>query len=93
MSWRCDEIKNEELLRMIANYNRLRDAAVIAAIECNDLEPLKALSGMSDEPLPSDDVLRIAARKMCLAITTMPEDLKQKAREWMREHGFREDIA
>lgn len=84
---------NSKIIReSIANYCRKRNAAVIAAVRDGNVEPLKRLAEKSDQPVPNDYVLLISAHKMCLAITTMPEDLQAKSRRWLKERGFDEVI-
>ena len=83
---------DKALLDRIAKYVRLRDAAVIAAVRDGDIEPLKHLAEKADTPLPNDLVIEISAHKMCLEITTMPKDLQEKSRKWLRERGYTEGI-
>lgn len=84
---------NSKIIRdSIANYCRKRNAAVIAAVQDGNVEPLKHLAEKSDQPMPSDYVLLVSAHKMCLAIPTIPEELQAKARKWLKEHGFEEGI-
>lgn len=85
-------IRDEELLDRIKQYVRLRDAAVIAAVRDGNIELLKNLAEKADAPLPNDKVIEISAHKMCVEITTMPEDLRQKSRQWLRERGYTEGI-
>lgn len=84
---------NSKIIReSIAKYCRKRNAAVIAAVRDGNVELMRNLVEKSDQPCPNDYVLLISAHKMCLAITTMPEDLQAKARRWLRERGFEEGI-
>lgn len=74
----------------IADYCRKRDAAVIAAVRDGDIEPMKHLAEKADAHIPSDYVIMISAHKMCVNITTMPEELQEKSRKWLKEHGYDE---
>lgn len=84
---------NNKIIRdSIDNYCRKRNAAVIVAVQDGNVEPLKHLAEKSDQPMPSDYVLLVSAHKMCLAIPTMPEELQEKSRAWLKERGFEEEI-
>lgn len=85
-------MNNKIIRKSIADYCRKRNAAVIAAVRDSNVEPLKRLAEKSEQQMPNDYVLLVSAHKMCLAITTMPEDLQAKARRWLRERGFEEEI-
>ncbi len=79
--------------RKIETYCKVRDAAVVAAVEHGDLVPLKRL--ISENGLPnasSDKVLLCTAHKMCCNITNMPDTFQEKSRKWLKEQGFSEDI-
>lgn len=77
----------------IENYCKMRDAAVVAAVEHGDLVPLKRLIAGNCLPnASSEKVLLISAHKMCCNITTISEKLQEKSRKWLEEHGFSEDI-
>lgn len=39
-----------------------------------------------------DDIFWAATYKAILALTDAPQDLKQKAREWLRAHGMSEEM-
>lgn len=76
----------------IEAYCRERNAAVTEAVQDGNVERLKRLAGKIDAPMPSDMVILISAHKMCLEITTMPEELKEKSRKWLKENGYKEGI-
>ena len=84
--------KDGALLNRIKEYVRLRDAAVVSAVRDGNIEPMKALAEKADTPLPNDLVIEISAHKMCLEITTMPKDLQEKSRQWLRDRGYTEGI-
>ncbi len=84
---------NSKIIReSIANYCRKRNAAVIVAVQDGNVGLMRNLAEKSDQPCPNDYVLLVSAHKMCLHITTMPEDLQAKSRRWLRERGFEEGI-
>ena len=83
---------DEALLDRIKQYVRLRDAAVVSAVRDGNIEPLKHLAEKADALMPNDFVIEISAHKMCLQITTMPKDLQEKSRKWLRERGYTEGI-
>lgn len=70
-----------------------RDAAVLAAVLDGNIEPLKQIGTMLGKPFPTDEVAWVTAHKMCVAIMSMPDNLRAQSRSWLREHGFREEIA
>lgn len=72
----------------IADYCRKQDAAVIAAVRDGNIEQIKNLAEKVDTHIPNDYVIMISAHKMCVNITTMPEELQEKSRKWLYEHGF-----
>lgn len=90
-NWRNDSMNDR--YSKIENYSKMRDAAVVAAVEHGDLVPLKRL--ISEYGLPdasSDEVLLCTAHKMCCNITTISEKLQEKSRKWLEDQGFSEDI-
>lgn len=85
-------MNNKIIRESIANYCRKRDAAVIAAVRDGNVELMKHLAEKADTMMPNDYVLLVSAHKMCLAITTMPEELKEKSRRWLKGNGYKEGI-
>ncbi len=69
-----------------------RYKAVIEAVKNENLEPLKELGKQYAHKVPSDLVVLISAHKMCLAIVSMPEELKKMSRKWLDEHGYSYEI-
>ena len=68
-------------------------------IESMDVERMKAFclkwqkrGVYKNEPLPADNVIEIALRKMALASMGVSKDTKRKARQWLKERGYREEI-
>lgn len=74
------------------DYCKKRDAAVISAVRDGDLEPLKQLSRENGQRIPEDKIILISAHKCCCAITTMPPELQERSREWLRVNGYKEEI-
>lgn len=69
-----------------------------AAIRTLDVDVFKQfyrkwqVRGIYDKkPMPSDEVLEIAIYKMALAIHPMSEDVRRKARNWLKEHHCSEN--
>lgn len=79
---------------MMDEYIRLRDEAVL---ECS-IEKLEELtfkynSVMYENFKNSTEEVKLATiHKMACAITTMPKERVEQAREWLKEHGMREEI-
>lgn len=80
-------------VNLVKWYCIKRDAAVLDAVLNGEIQPLKQLGVIMGNPFPSDEVAWVAAHKMCAAITSMPDNLRQQSRTWLREHGFREDFS
>lgn len=78
--------------RRLQEYVRERDAAVLCAVRDGNLAPMKALARQNGQKIPADKVLLISAHKCCCAITTMPKELQEKSRKWLKEHGYKEGI-
>lgn len=76
----------------IEAYCRERNAAVIEAVQDGNVERLKHLAEKGDMPIPNDMVLLISAHKMCLEITTMPAELQEKSRKWLKDNGYKEGM-
>lgn len=75
--------------KVFAQWLKERDEAVASF----SLEKFKAFYekwkrlGVYNGKLPSDNVVEIAMRKMALEITTLPQETKDIALEWLIEHG------
>lgn len=75
--------------KAIAEFVKARDEAITAAVVDGDLSLMRNMNVYSEEVRTADDtVLRAAACKGCLQITTMPEDVKVKARKWLLDRGL-----
>lgn len=69
-----------------------------AAICSQDVEGFKSFYakweklGMYEaRMLPEDEVIEVLLRKMALCVTDIPENVKQSAREWLKERGHKTD--
>ena len=83
------EIPNDYRIRALEEFVKARDEAITAAVVDGDLSLMRKMNVYSDEVRTADDtVLRAAACKGCLQITTMPEDVKAKARKWLLDRGL-----
>lgn len=77
----------------IKDYLQRRDQAVIQAVEHDDFEMLKKLCLETSGRLPSSDkVLRLMAHKVCCNLVSMPDELRKKSAEWLKEHESSPDI-
>lgn len=75
--------------KAIAEFVKARDEAITAAVVDGDLSMIREMNVYSEGGGTADDtVLRAAACKGCLQITTMPEDVKVKARKWLIDRGL-----
>ncbi len=80
-------LRAEYQLRLLREYIEKRDAAVIAAVRDGDINPIKQLLIDTTGMCPSDEVIWRTAHKMCCNITTMPDDLQEKSKQWLEERG------
>lgn len=77
----------------VKEFIKRRDAAVLVAIRDDNIEPLKTLTYAVKGKLPSsDEVMWAIAHKLCCNIVSMPQELKDKSRKWLEEHGFKAEI-
>lgn len=82
--------------RLVALYVSDRDEATIEAVKTDSLEPFKNFINKYKTlgffptcfSLPSDDVLEISVRKMVIHETRAPQDVKDKATEWLLSRGY-----
>ena len=75
-------------------YIRLRDEAVL---ECNIEKLEKLMKKYNPEIYPkfkiSNEMVKLATlHKMACAITTMPKERVEQAREWLQKNGMKEEI-
>lgn len=85
-------MENTERLEEIKKFVEERNAAIYEAVVNGDLTHLRALYMYGVPTLGNDLVARAAACKACLQITTMSDDVKQKARKWLLDNGFKEHM-
>lgn len=77
-----------------------RDKAIVECINTDTLEPFKAfISKWADRGifpkcfmLPSDEVLNISIRQMCLHCTDIEPEIKGKAVDWLTSRGYHLDM-
>lgn len=81
-----------EWLEEVKKFVEERNAAIYEAVVNGDLTHLRALYMYGVQTPENDLVARAGACKACLQITTMSDDVKQKARKWLKENGFKEGI-
>ena len=83
---------NTERLEEVKKFVEERNAAIYDAVVNGDLTNLRSLHMYGVQTPDSDLVARAGACKACLQITTMSDDVKQKARKWLKSNGFKEGI-
>lgn len=89
---RLDMLRND-FDENVKEYIKRRNAAVLAAVRDDNIEPLRALTYETKGKLPSsDEVMWSIAHKLCCCIVSMPQELKDKSRKWLEEHGFKTEI-
>lgn len=80
----------------IIEYSEGRDKAIIDCIKTDSVEPFKAFidswkdKGVFPEcfALPSDEVLAISIRKMCLHCTNIAPEIKGQAVNWLLDRNY-----
>lgn len=83
----------------ISDYAIERDEAIVSCIENDSVVPFKTFVERWEKKgvfplcfaLPSDEVLAISIRQMCLHCTTIEPVIKGKAVEWLTENGHHLD--
>lgn len=83
---------DHKTLKLIKQYNKDRNEAVMSM----DVEKFKAFykkwEKYMDVPLPADNVLEITMRKMACAIYTLPLEVREEAKQWLLERGYKEGL-
>ena len=77
-----------------------RDIAVVESIKTDSVEPFKAFiakyQGKGFFPdcfeVPSDEVLEISIRQMCLHCVGIEPEIKGKAVDWLTSRGYHLDF-
>ena len=74
----------------IDEFAKDRDTAIMEF----DLKKFKRFikKWLHPKTLPSDEVLKITMRKMCLECTRIPAENKIQACEWLIAHGYLTDM-
>lgn len=73
--------------KRLSRYIEDRDKAVRSL----DLEKFRKFQEKWSDVLtewPGDEVAEIAMHKMAVEITSMPEEIKEKARKWLLDRGY-----
>lgn len=84
----------EEMIK----YAKDRDKAIVESIKADSLAPFKLFIAKYQVSfpecflLPSDEVLEISIRQMCLHCTNIDYETKGKAVEWLVNRGFHLDF-
>lgn len=78
----------------IKQYVRDRDDAVFKSVETDSIEPFKEFITKYRAIFPrcfkfaSDDVIKIAVRKMAYHSINLPQEIRDKAEKWLLERGY-----
>jgi hypothetical protein len=83
---------NTERLEEVKKFVEERNAAIYEAVVNGDLTHLRSMYMYGIQTPENDLVARAGACKACLQITTMPDDVKQKARKWLLDNGFKDQM-
>lgn len=73
-------------------YGKMRDTAIIQTIRNGCTAWIKAIYRHNHLPIPSDMMLMETACKYAISIGYMPEDVVGKAKQWLYEHDYSEEI-
>ena len=82
----------------IVEYAKDRDEAIVESIKADSLEPFKAFIEKysakypSCFELPSDEVLSISIRQMCLHCVGIDHETKGIAVDWLTSRGYHLDF-
>lgn len=76
-----------------ANFVQKRDELLISFENMDDHELLIKLIDLYSSNIPSSpEIARIALHKMRLYVPTIPDELKQKSKKWLKKHNYSESI-
>ena len=78
--------------RRLKEFSIKRDAAVIAAVKDDNLEPLRQILNEHTGFCPTDEVVKRTACKVCCNLSNMPKKLRDKAEKWLLENGSTPEI-
>lgn len=74
---------------MTKEYFKSLDAAITAYM-CGDSAPIRLHSHIYIVPIPNDDeALRVAVYKVVTARTSMPMDLRIRAKKWLLDNKYK----
>lgn len=85
-------MSNTERLEEVKKFVKERNTAIYEAVVNGDLTHLRAIYMYGVQVPGNDLVARAGACKACLQITTMSDDVKQKARKWLLDNGFKDQM-
>lgn len=85
---------------IISEYATDRDAAIVECINTDSLDAFKAFVTKYQDKrffpacfeLPSDAVLEISIRQMCLHCTSIEPEIKGRAVDWLTSRGHHLDF-
>lgn len=76
----------------LEQFIKMRNEAVIEAVDNGNLTPLRKFSKRIGQPILSCEILLIVAHKMCCNILSMEDERQERSREWLKERGFSPEI-
>lgn len=76
----------------LEEYVKMRNKAVIEAVDHGNITPLRKFAKRIGQPIPSCEVLLIVAHKMCCNIPSMGTERQQRSREWLKSLSFSPEI-
>ena len=80
---------NRKYRAQIKDFIKRRDAAVLAAVRDNNIEPMREFVKLEGIEPGADRALYATAHKYCCNICNMPACLKAKSKIWLEENGFK----
>ena len=86
--------------QLLEEYAKDRDQAIVKVIRTGKLEAFKDFVKKWNKKgvypscfaLPSDEVLEICVRQMCLHCTEIPPEVKGQAVNWLVDHNYHLDM-
>ena len=84
---------NEHDRKAIAEFVKLRDEAIRIAVMDGDVSLLRRINVYNFGVPDNYAILMAGACKACIQITTMPNDVKEKAKKWLIDHNFSLEVS
>lgn len=87
-----------EAKEALKEYVRDRDDAIFKCIETDSIKPIKEFAEKYKANMPScfelvsDEVIEITIRKMAYHCINLPQETRDKAERWLKEHGSSTDL-